>query len=93
MTTESDQLFPCACCGYLQLSEGTHDAYEICEICFWEDDPVQFVGPEFQGGANRPSLRRAPANFLEFGACDRETTEHVRPPTGSDHRPPGWRTL
>ena len=30
--------------------------YEICEVCGWEDDPVQLADPDFAGGANKLSL-------------------------------------
>ena len=31
--------YTCPCCGYQSLdSDGD---YDICEICFWEDDPYQ----------------------------------------------------
>ena len=33
-----NSLFPCPCCGYKTLSESASGTYEICEICFWEDD-------------------------------------------------------
>ena len=28
--------FTCPCCGYLTLNE--RGAYDICPVCFWEDD-------------------------------------------------------
>lgn len=87
------QLFPCACCGYLVLSEGTHDTYEICEICSWEDDPAQFTDPDLEGGANRPSLRQAQENFQKIGACDEDGRARARPPTDADARSPSWRPL
>ena len=27
---------PCPCCGYLTLDE--RGGYEICPVCYWEDD-------------------------------------------------------
>lgn len=84
-------LQPCSCCGYLTLQEPTHASYEICPICFWEDDPVQFSDPDFAGGANRVSLRQAQANFTEFGACKREVLPDVRLPGTTDARAPDWR--
>ncbi|WP_250528588.1 CPCC family cysteine-rich protein [Caballeronia sp. GAWG2-1] len=50
-------LLPCPCCNSLTLS-GRGD-YEICDVCGWEDDPVQSDDPEFAGGANRSSLNEA----------------------------------
>jgi hypothetical protein len=52
-----EDLLPCPCCSSLTLS-GRGD-YEICDVCGWEDDPVQSDDPEFAGGANRGSLNEA----------------------------------
>lgn len=52
-----NQLFPCPCCGLCTISEpGT---YEICNVCGWEDDPVQSAEPDYAGGANSESLNAA----------------------------------
>ncbi len=37
--------FTCPCCGFITLHED-HHVYEICEVCDWEDDPVQFEFPD-----------------------------------------------
>jgi len=52
--------------------------YEICKVCFWEDDLVQLADPTFEGGANKVSLNQAQKNYREFGACEREMIPHVR---------------
>jgi hypothetical protein len=52
-----EDLLPCPCCNGLTLS-GRGD-YEICDVCEWEDDPVQSDDPMFAGGANRSSLNEA----------------------------------
>ena len=57
MNSEDDDLIPCPCCGAKTLSEA--GAYEICEICDWEDDPVQAADPDYAGGANTLSLNEA----------------------------------
>jgi anaerobic ribonucleoside-triphosphate reductase len=49
----------CRCCGESTLSES--HSYEICEICGWEDDPVQNEDASFRGGANQMSLNEARA--------------------------------
>ena len=65
------QKFKCPCCGYHTLTEVGE--YEICPVCFWEDDPVQESDPELEGGANELSLNECRKNFLEFGACESGT--------------------
>ena len=66
----------CPCCGCKTLSERT--AFEICEVCFWEDDGD---ADECRGGPNGSlSLREARANYLRFGACEESMVENVRPP-------------
>ncbi|MEO5969574.1 MAG: CPCC family cysteine-rich protein [Bdellovibrionia bacterium] len=72
--------YPCPCCGYLTRSEDLAGTYEICPICFWEDDNVQFEDPTFKGGANEMSLIEARENFLKFGAISQEFKKCVRSP-------------
>ena len=58
MSTPSvEELFPCPCCGARTISE--IGAYEICDVCGWEDDPVQSADPDYAGGANAESLNTA----------------------------------
>lgn len=75
----------CACCGYLTLDQERGD-YEICDICFWEDCPVQFANPRFPVGPNHLSLLEAQTNFQQFGASDEASRAHVRPVTADDER-------
>jgi hypothetical protein len=63
----------CPCCGYQTLSDDQPGSYEICEVCFWEDDIVQFDDPDYEGGANKVSLRQARINFREFGSPSRDS--------------------
>lgn len=35
------------------------NAFEICPICNWEDDPSQRKDPNLKGGANKLSLKEA----------------------------------
>lgn len=62
-----DTRHPCPCCGNLTLEEQPPGTYEICEICRWEDDPVQFDDPGYAGGANRISLNEARRQWLLSG--------------------------
>ncbi|WP_209304382.1 CPCC family cysteine-rich protein [Muribacter muris] len=54
----------CPCCMNYALS--TEREYEVCSICGWEDDPVQFDDPDFYGGANQMSLNDARKCFEEY---------------------------
>ena len=83
----------CPCCGYKTLDAIPPGTYEICEICFWEDDIVQFQEPTYEGGANGVSLLMAQHNFATFGACDEAHIDVVRRPTDEDERDENWHTL
>jgi hypothetical protein len=72
--------YPCPCCEYLTLSEQSLGSYEICPVCGWEDDIVQFENPDMKGGANLVSLNQAKSNFKKIGAIDDNIKKNVRPP-------------
>lgn len=74
----------CPCCLHRTLNDLCPGSYEICPVCFWEDDLIQFEDAEFRGGANRVSLIEARENYAQFGACDRQSLSHVRPPNPSE---------
>lgn len=72
--------YPCPCCGHWTLREAPSGTHDICAVCFWEDDAVQFRDLDFEGGANTPSLNQARRNFREYGASDEGSRASVRPP-------------
>jgi Cysteine-rich CPCC len=82
--------YPCPCCGYLVLDEEP-GSYEICPICFWEDDLSQLRWPDSAGCANRPSLIEAQAAFAEIGAIEPRLVPYVRKPRDDYGRDPQWR--
>lgn len=43
---------------------GTYD------ICYWEDDGIQYGDVDYEGGANIPSLRQAQRDYILFGVCE-----------------------
>ena len=51
--------YKCPCCGNYTLLEMPPGTYEICEICNWEDDEVQYKDPMYAGGANKLCLNDA----------------------------------
>ena len=77
--------YVCPCCGYATLDEV--NAYELCKICFWEDDDQDDPNAdECWGGPNKVSLTDARKNFLEIGVSDPKDIEHVRTVTADDER-------
>ena len=83
--------YPCPCCGYMVFEESP-GSYDICPICFWEDDLSQLRFPRTTG-ANRVSLVEAQRNYDRYGACELRFLSNVRMATASDDRDPDWRQL
>jgi hypothetical protein len=56
--------------------------YEICQVCFWEDDGQdEHDAEEVRGGPNGSlSLREAQNNFRKFGAAEEKFKNNVRKP-------------
>lgn len=81
----------CPCCGYKTLAESGN--YDLCPICYWEDDPSQYEDPDLEGGPNSLSLRQAQLNFILYGASSQECLSYVRPPNAWDVRDSTWLPL
>ena len=81
-------MFGCPCCACLTLGE--RGGFEICPVCFWEDDGQDAVdADEVRGGPNgRLSLAVARYNYRRFGACDERFVGRTRTPLASE-LPPG----
>jgi hypothetical protein len=66
----------CPCCDYFTLDE-RYD-WDICPVCFWEDEPYDPSHPDSPAPANHGlTLRQARANFRDFGACEAAMLKHV----------------
>jgi hypothetical protein len=72
--------YPCVCCGFLTRLEPSNGDYDICPVCFWEDDPVQNENFDTQCGANAVSLMDARENFKKYGAMEQKFITNVRLP-------------
>jgi len=73
--------FPCACCGFLTMNSPEYGSFDICPVCYWEDDIFQFNNIDAtMGGVNDESLRVARQNFKDFGASSLRFLKDVRPP-------------
>ena len=84
--------YPCPCCGHVTLG-APPGSYEICDVCFWEDDAVQLRWTDWGGGANGPSLIDAQRNYVELGAVEERFTRAVRTALVDEAVDGGWRVI
>jgi hypothetical protein len=77
--------YACPCCGYMTLDE--RGMFQICPVCFWEDDGQDdHDAGAIRGGPNYElSLSQARRNFAKFGASAERYLDHVRPPHDEEH--------
>jgi RNAse (barnase) inhibitor barstar len=69
-------LMQCDCCDYYSMPSGSD--YEICAVCFWEQDIFGIEQPDTRSGANHGlTLRQGRRNFKEFHACAKQFIENV----------------
>ncbi len=78
--TEKNLKYKCPCCGYYTYKNKPIGEYDICPVCFWEDDPFQSEDPDLGGMGNTFSLNQCRENYKKFGACEKRLMEFVRPP-------------
>lgn len=77
--------YRCPCCGFVTLAERA--MYEICPVCFWEDDGQDdHDADECRGGPNgQLSLTEARRNFEATGASSGRLSPQVRAPRPEEH--------
>jgi hypothetical protein len=70
----------CPCCFHRTLT--VRGDYDICPVCFWEDDGQDdHDADEVRGGPNAAlSLTAARANYATHGACEPRFGPKVRTP-------------
>ena len=77
-------MYRCPCCELKTLPE--RGGFEICPVCFWEDDGQDNHDADVvRGGPNYSlSLTQARRNFRQFGACEKKHIVNVRPPSSEE---------
>jgi len=82
--TEKTKSYRCPCCGFLTLFG--RGGFEICQVCYWEDDGQDDHDAEVvRGGPNGDlSLAVARENFKIHGASDAKYVSSVRPPADDE---------
>lgn len=83
---EGDAKHACPCCGFRTLT--MRGEFEICQVCYWEDDGQDDHDAEdVRGGPNgRLSLAAARENFRLYRASDPKFVKSVRPPTDDEKK-------
>lgn len=68
-----EKLLSCPCCNYETLVQ--RGEYDICPVCFWEDDGNN--NPSRYSGPNHMTLSEGRRNFEKYGACSKEEAKLV----------------
>jgi len=69
-------LVQCDCCDHFSIP--AERDWEICPVCFWEQDSFGVSDPDEPSGANHGlTLREGRRNFAELGACSREFQSRI----------------
>ncbi|MDO5520031.1 MAG: CPCC family cysteine-rich protein [bacterium] len=63
---ESYKRYQCTCCRNYTLEKMPPGTSEICSICGWEDDQMQYDNPDYMGGANELSLNQARMKYFRI---------------------------
>ena len=83
--------YTCPCCGYKTFT-GKPGSYEICPICFWEDDlsQLRFVK---ETGANKINLVDAQKNYEKYGVSKLTRLNEVRKDMNNFIKDVNWRLI
>ncbi|MEZ6004896.1 MAG: CPCC family cysteine-rich protein [Planctomycetota bacterium] len=64
----TDRPHQCPCCDFFSLA--ARFSYEICPVCYWEDDGQDLDRAHEVSGPNHITLAQARRNFENMGASD-----------------------
>jgi hypothetical protein len=76
--------YTCPCCEFKTL-DSAPGLFDICPVCYWEDDNIQRNDPYYKGGPNSISLNEARQNYRNIGAISSEYLTYVRPPSKDEN--------
>ena len=62
MMSIMEEKIKCPVCGKFEFEE--RDDFEVCDVCYWENDDLQRRNPDMSG-ANRMSLNEAKKAYKE----------------------------
>ncbi len=85
-------VYPCPCCGHLTFGRPP-GSYDVCPVCFWEDDAAQLRWPTYEEAPNRQSLITAQRAYAEDGTTEPRLVGLVRSPRDDEPREVNWRLI
>ena len=68
MMTNKEGKYQCPCCECFTYSEKPINTFQLCEVCFWEDDGIQFDDPLYEDGAQANLEKGGIIRFFDFDA-------------------------
>lgn len=71
---EEERLFACPCCMYQTLTE--RGQFEICPVCFWEDDGSNEL--THYSGPNHMTVAEGKSNFIKYGAVAKSSQGFIK---------------
>jgi hypothetical protein len=89
-TPEFAMKYTCPICGYKTLE--ARFEWEICPVCFWEDDVIADNDPSSPANGEL-RVSEAQANFMIFKSCSKQHRFPVREPLPDEERDTSWRPL
>jgi hypothetical protein len=84
--------YHCPCCGYQTLNEGPGE-YDLCPVCFWEDDGMHGNDARSVNGPNGITLAEGQRRYRRYGSAALHAIEKARPPTPEEPRDPNWQPV
>ncbi|GAV15271.1 CPCC family cysteine-rich protein [Paenibacillus sp. NAIST15-1] len=68
-----EEFYSCPCCEFKTLP--TKGEYDICPVCFWEDDGS--TDPSYYSSPNHMTLAQARENFIKFGVVNKSSLQFL----------------
>jgi hypothetical protein len=67
--------------------------YDLCPVCFWEDDGMHEDDAASMAGPNGMTLAEGQRLYRRYGTSALHALGQVRPPAPSEPRDPDWRPV
>ena len=80
--------YTCPCCGFRTLTGPGN--YDLCPVCFWEDDGMHDNDAASVEGPNGITLAEGQRLYQRYGSSALHCLSKARPPATEEPRDPDW---